>query len=232
MADRFGLADLYQLRGRVGRTERRAYAYLFYSEERLWNPEAKKRLKAIRDFTALGSGIKVAMKDLEIRGAGNLLGKEQSGHIASIGFKLYCELLDKYIAQRKGEPYTEEKVVQCKLDVPLSIPPSYISEPELRLVIYQKIAKIRTDKDQIRIKKELQDRFGPFPQSLKNLFDIVVLKRLANGKEIESITINKKYLLIKRCAKTLYRNQIDFDVKKHPSKLFKMIYKIIQMLPN
>lgn len=189
-ADRFGLADLYQLRGRVGRSRRRAYAYLIYSPDRLLNAEAKLRLKTIEDFTDLGSGFKVAMRDLEIRGAGNILGKEQHGHIMAIGFQLYCRLLDEGIRRLQGETVVERKPVSLQLGFDWAIPQNYIENAALRMEMYRKIFDLKDDDIQ-KIVRELMDRFGPIPKDMILLLEVAQLKALARKKDVTSIQIYK-----------------------------------------
>ena len=231
MADRFGLADLYQLRGRVGRTEKRAYAYLFYSEEEVWNPDAKKRLKALQDFTALGSGFQVALKDLEIRGAGNLLGKEQSGHIAVIGFKLYCQLLEKAVKKKKGIAVYEEVPVQCMLPITLEIPSHYVIEAELRLHLYRRINMIKNVKQAGEMRKELVDRFGLIPDTTENLIHLTVIKQKAMRKKVDAIMWQKGLLILRSQDKIIYREKLDI-IEGQESIILNKIEKILERLPN
>ena len=195
-ADRFGLAQLYQLRGRVGRSERIAYAYLMYRKDRNLSEVAEKRLRAIREFTEFGSGFKIAMKDLEIRGAGNLLGTEQSGHMLSIGYELYCKLLDEAVkriesgqpAETEGEdiPTAEEAVFG--LPIPAIIPHSYIDDEILRLQMYKKIAMIADQEDEDDVIDELLDRFGDIPRDTMNLIKISKIRSMASRSGIKEIS--------------------------------------------
>lgn len=187
-ADRFGLAQLYQLRGRVGRSNRIAHAYFCYRKDKVLTENAEKRLAAIREFTELGSGFKIAMRDLEIRGAGNLLGPEQHGQIASVGFELYCRLLDETIRERKGEiaPELPEPVVEIPVDA--YIPDSYIPDGKQKVDIYRKISGASTVQLVDDITAEIIDRFGTPPKAMVNLLDIAKLKAFARELGFASIT--------------------------------------------
>ncbi len=176
MAHTFGLAQLYQLRGRVGRSYRQAYAYLIVPESSKLTAEAKKRLSVIKSFVELGSGFRIAQKDLEIRGAGNLLGPEQSGHIAAIGFELYMKLLNQAVAEIKGERTEEEIEPEIKLQVPAFIPASYIPDGDLRLHFYRRLASVKSTGSLDRIVEEMGDRFGAVPEEVMFLAEIVRLK--------------------------------------------------------
>ncbi len=191
-ADRFGLAQLYQLRGRVGRSDRIAYAYLMHKRDKNLSEVAEKRLQAIREFTEFGSGFKIAMKDLEIRGAGNLLGTEQSGHMLNIGYELYCKLLDEAV-QRNGmgddteETSTVEETV-FSLPIPAVIPHRYISDEMLRLQMYKKIAMISDGEDETDVIDELLDRFGDIPRDTMNLIKISKIRAMATRSGIKEIS--------------------------------------------
>ncbi|MEJ6950620.1 transcription-repair coupling factor [Natronospora cellulosivora (SeqCode)] len=175
-ADHMGLAQLYQLRGRVGRSNKIAYAYLLYERDRILPEIAEKRLKAIKEFTNLGSGFKIAMRDLEIRGAGNLLGPEQHGHIASVGFSLYCKLLENAVEELKGQKKEEEKELEIKLDIDAYLPDKYISDSQQKISIYKKIMNIKDDSDYTEILDEIIDRFGEPPEEVVNLLKISILR--------------------------------------------------------
>ncbi|MFW6269659.1 MAG: transcription-repair coupling factor [Bacillota bacterium] len=170
-AEQMGLAQLYQLRGRVGRSNRIAYAYLLYKKDKILSEVAEKRLKAIKEFTNLGSGFKIAMRDLEIRGAGNLLGPEQHGHIASIGFSLYCKLLENAVQELKGKK-EEEKEIEIDLELDAYIPEDYISDSEQKIEIYKKIKNVKTEEQVRDLIDELIDRFGDPPEVVMNLIEI------------------------------------------------------------
>ena len=169
-ADTFGLSQLYQLRGRVGRSERQAFAYFTYRREHSMNDIAKKRLTAIRDFTELGAGFKIAMRDLELRGAGNILGPEQHGHIAAVGFDLYCKMLEEEMAKAKGEgPQLPELSTLMELRINAFVPDTYIADPTLKVEIYKRMAAAEQAEDITLLGKELRDRYGTLPQQVENL---------------------------------------------------------------
>jgi len=163
-ADNYGLADLHQLRGRVGRTKTRAYAYLIVDPNKMVTPTAAKRLKAIEEFTELGSGFKIAMRDLEIRGAGNILGAEQSGHIAAIGYELYCQLLENAVRQLQNEPLREAVKVNVDLPWPAFLPRDYVPGQKLRIEVYRRLARLRETSKLEDFRTELRDRYGPPPE--------------------------------------------------------------------
>ena len=165
-ADRMGLSQLYQLRGRVGRSNRMAYAYLMYHKDKVLQETAEKRLQTIREFTEFGSGFKIAMRDLEIRGAGNLLGAEQHGHMEAIGYDMYCRLLEEEIQNMKGEPKQEYFETTIDLNINAYIPDFYIKNQEQRMEMYKKIAAISNQHDYYNIQEELEDRFGNFTQKV------------------------------------------------------------------
>ena len=189
-ANRLGLAQLYQLRGRVGRGGNRAYAYFLYDKDRQLSATAEKRLGTIFEATELGAGFRIAMKDLEIRGAGNLLGKEQSGHIAAVGFDLYCQLLAEAVENlKKGAPPTPPHPPMPTVDLPLPayIPEGYISDISARLGFYRRLAKIESPEEVREIAEELGDRFGKPPVPAENLLYMVRLKTLAMRAGVQSI---------------------------------------------
>ncbi len=188
-ADRFGLAQLYQLRGRVGRSHRLAYAYLMYQPGKVLTEIARKRLTAIREFTEFGSGFKLAMRDLELRGAGNMLGEAQSGHIESIGYELYCKEIDRAVRRLKGEVVTDLRS-DITIDIPVqaSVPESYISDETLRLQAYRKIAGISCREDAEDLADELTDRFGDVPQDTMNLLKVAEVRAHAEAAGVSMIT--------------------------------------------
>ncbi len=191
-ADKLGLSQLYQLRGRVGRSNRIAYCYLTYEKDKILSEVAEKRLKAIKEFTELGSGFKIAMKDLEIRGAGNLLGSSQHGHMASIGYDLYCKLLEDAVKALKGEEVEEVIETSIDLNVNAFISSEYISNEKYKLEIYKKIASIREKQDSYNIEEEIEDRFGTLPQPIYNLISISYIKVLAQKLKISCISEIKR----------------------------------------
>jgi transcription-repair coupling factor (superfamily II helicase) len=178
-ADRMGLSELYQLRGRVGRSNQRAYAYLLVPPGGTLTPIARQRLAALKEFSDLGAGFRIAALDLELRGAGNLLGREQHGHIEAVGFDMYCQMLERAVAERKGEAVTPERRATLNLGQEIRIPPEYIESENLRLRIYKRIAEVRSDAERGEVRKELEDRFGPPPPAVENLLDYAVLRGLA-----------------------------------------------------
>lgn len=175
-SDRMGLSQLYQLRGRVGRSNRNAYAFFMYKRDRILKEMAEKRLQAIKEFTDLGSGFKIAMRDLEIRGAGNLLGQEQHGHMAAVGYDLYCKMLNEAVRTVKGEENTEDFSTSVDLDADAYIPPSYIMNELQKLDIYKRIASIETQEECDDMREELLDRFGSTPKSVENLLRISMIR--------------------------------------------------------
>ncbi|MBI4223069.1 MAG: transcription-repair coupling factor [Planctomycetes bacterium] len=187
-ADTFGLADLHQLRGRVGRYKHRAYAYIILPNDRPINPEAEKRIKAIEEFAELGAGFKIAMRDLEIRGAGNILGTEQHGHIASVGYELYCRLLELAVRKEKREPIEEKPDVSIDLNLESFIPKSYIPEDSLKMDIYRRLNRSATFEEVQNIAEEIMDRFGNIPpQPVKNLLSESKLRIIAQKLKIRSL---------------------------------------------
>ena len=186
-ADRFGLADLHQLRGRVGRSRHKAYCYLLISPERTLDPKAVKRLKAIEEFSDLGAGFQIAMRDLEIRGAGNLLGREQSGHIAQVGYELYCQLLDRAVRRLKNEPEPADKTAQLDLDVSAHIPAHYIASDRSRIEVYRRMAACRTREDLIQLERDLEDAFGAHPPEVTKMLELAEIRVLALQMGIRSI---------------------------------------------
>ncbi|MCD8090762.1 MAG: transcription-repair coupling factor, partial [Clostridiales bacterium] len=187
-ADYMGLSQLYQLRGRVGRTNKQAYCYLMYKKDKIPNEISEKRLKTIKEFTEFGSGFKVALRDLEIRGAGDLLGANQHGHMDKIGYDMYCRILDKAIREFKGEKTEEPVETLIDISVNAFIPNSYISDEIQKLEMYKKISYIITPKDHEEVSDELIDRFGDYPRVVANLMDIALLKEKAKKLKITAIT--------------------------------------------
>jgi transcription-repair coupling factor (superfamily II helicase) len=197
-ADRFGLAQLYQLRGRVGRSNHQAYCYLLYQGHKALTEEAKARLEAIREFAHLGSGLQIAMRDLEIRGAGNLLGSAQSGFIASVGFDAYCELLAEAIAQRRGGPGAIEDRREAVIDVKIDafIPNDYISQVSQKIAVYQQLAKARTEGEVDEVAAGVRDRFGAFPKPLANLVELTKLRAIALRKHVTRVVVDERRLTL------------------------------------
>jgi transcription-repair coupling factor (superfamily II helicase) len=177
-ADKLGLSQIYQLRGRVGRAAQRAYAYLFIRSENSLSRDAKKRLKALMDFTHLGAGFAIAMHDLQIRGAGNLLGEAQSGQVAAVGYELYLQMLEEAVARLSGQAPPEGPEPELKLALPASLPTGYVPDPQVRLSLYRRLSKAREKADIDAVAAEMQDRFGPPPEPAQNLLAAVELKGL------------------------------------------------------
>ncbi|MFZ5966673.1 MAG: transcription-repair coupling factor [Bacillota bacterium] len=192
-ADKMGLSQLYQLRGRVGRSNRLAYAYLTYEKDKVLTEVAEKRLKAIKEFTEFGSGFKIAMRDLEIRGAGNLIGGEQHGHMAAIGYDLYCKLLEDTIRELKGEELTKDVEASIEINVNAYIPENYISNENQKFEIYKKIAATRDKQDAYGIEEEIEDRFGTIPEPVMNLIAIAYIKAMAQKAGITTVSETSSY---------------------------------------
>ena len=194
-ADRMGLAQLYQIRGRVGRSDRQGYAYITYKKDKLLSEVADKRLKAIKEFTEFGSGFKIAMRDLEIRGAGSLLGEVQHGHLEQVGYDTYCNLLDEVVKEIQGEKIVQEIDVQIDLDVTSYIPDEYISDSSQKIEIYQDIALCKNEEDIQNIVDEMIDRFGNMPEQIENLLDIARIKNLCKKIGINKVQGRRKFVL-------------------------------------
>jgi transcription-repair coupling factor (superfamily II helicase) len=223
-ADQFGLADLYQLRGRVGRAEHKAYAYLLLPREMMTVGAARKRISAIKQYSSLGAGFRIAMRDLEIRGAGSMLGTAQSGHIIAIGFDLYCQLLKQAVTQLKGKKPRFRLDVDLKLDfvatneaefvatpnlgvgesgslpykIPAFIPITYVSDPSLRIRAYRDVAEIATHEQLRRLGRDWRDRFGPFPAAVDNLFGLIEIKLAGAKSGINRVEVRERKLMLTR----------------------------------
>ena len=196
-ADRMGLSELYQLRGRVGRSNQRAYAYLLVPTEGALTPIARQRLAALKEFSDLGAGFRIAALDLELRGAGNLLGREQHGHIEAVGFDMYCQMMERAVAERKGEVVTPERRATLNLGQEIRIPPEYIESENLRLRIYKRIASVTSEAERDEVRRELEDRFGPPPPAVVNLLDYAVLKALAERLLVANVDRRGDQIAIK-----------------------------------
>jgi transcription-repair coupling factor (superfamily II helicase) len=188
-ADGYGLSQLYQLRGRVGRSNRRAYAYLLIPGEQELSPIARRRLAAIREFSDLGAGFRIAALDLELRGAGNILGGEQSGHMDALGFDLYTQMMERTVAELRGEAVEDDASVSLNLAVDVAIPDDYISDMGQRLRTYKRVSSARDEQTLSNIRTETQDRYGRLPSSVERLFAYARLRRLA--EQIGVISIDK-----------------------------------------
>jgi len=214
-ADRFGLADLYQLRGRVGRAEHKAYAYLLLPREMMTVGAARKRINAIKQYSSLGAGFRIAMRDLEIRGAGSILGTAQSGHIMAVGFDLYCQLLRQAVAQLKGEKSRNRLEVEVRLDfvatneaefvqlgpearVPAVIPTNKVADPALRIQAYRHLAEVTTREQWDRLRKDWRDRFGKFPAAVDNLLTFTEVKLAAAKAGVARVEVREGKLMLTR----------------------------------
>ena len=208
-ADRMGLAALYQIRGRVGRSDRQAYAYITYKRDKMLSEEADKRLKAIKEFTEFGSGFKIAMRDLEIRGAGSLLGEIQSGHLEQVGYETYCNLLDEVVKEMQGVKVEPDLDIQIDLNVTSYIPDEYIPDSSQKIEIYQDIALCKNEKDIQDITDEIIDRFGNMPSEIENLLDIARIKYMAKSLYITKIASKKTAVVF-----TFEQSKFDVDIPK------------------
>ncbi|MFA9408126.1 MAG: transcription-repair coupling factor [Candidatus Dadabacteria bacterium] len=195
-ANTFGLADLYQLRGRVGRSQEKAYAYFLIPSSKPLSDDAKRRLKVISEFKELGSGFKLALSDLEIRGAGHLFGNEQSGHIADVGLEMYLDMLEGAVKRLQGEIQQEEREPEISLNLPALIPDDYISNDAERLLIYKRLSSLSTKEDILDLRVELTDRFGDIPQATLNLIELMSLKLMMKGLNVEKAEIRDKRTVI------------------------------------
>jgi transcription-repair coupling factor (superfamily II helicase) len=195
-ADTYGLADLHQLRGRVGRQKNRAYAYMLLSTDRSLSSTAAKRLKAIEEFTELGAGFKIAMRDLEIRGAGNILGTEQSGHIAAVGYELYCQLLENAVRGMKNLPLKTPLEVSVDLPWPAFLPRDYVPGQRLRMEVYRRLARLRDPEMLEEFRQELRDRYGPIPEAAEWMLRLAELRLLASRWQVASIHRDNKDIVL------------------------------------
>ncbi len=222
-SDKMGLSQLYQLRGRVGRSNRIAYAYFMYTKDKILTEVAEKRLKALKDFTELGSGFKIAMRDLEIRGAGNMMGSAQHGHMAAIGYDLYCRMLEDTIKIIKGE--IEKEPIETTVDIKVDayIPGTYIEDEIQKIEIYKKIAAIESLDDYMDIKSELEDRYSEIPEPVYNLMDIAYIKSRAKILSIEEIKETPKEIKFIFADGTTNLNKIyKYLLENYKNKLFLM----------
>ena len=195
-ADKLGLAQMYQVRGRVGRGKERAYAYLLVPGLATLGTDARKRLAALQEVTELGSGLKLAMHDLEIRGAGALLGDAQSGHIAAVGFDMYLQILERAVQEMKGEEVVEEVEPEIDLPIPAFIPSDYLEDINQRLVFYRRLSSARSEIEVGEVRAELRDRFGPSPTVLENLFEVMNLKLLLRKAGVRRASVEKEKVVL------------------------------------
>ena len=217
-ADRLGLAQLYQIRGRVGRSDKQAYAYITYKRDKLINEVAEKRLKAIKEFTEFGSGFKIAMRDLEIRGAGSLIGEMQHGHMDQVGYDTYCKLLDEVIKEMKGIELEEETDVTIDINVSSFIPDSYIENGNQKIEVYQNIALCRNDEDIKNVKEDIIDRFGKLPKEVVNLLEIAKIKNMCKKIGITKVTQRQNNIIFNFNPDNFVID-IDSIIKKYNNKV-------------
>jgi len=232
-ADYMGLSQLYQLKGRVGRSNRLAYAYLMYKRDKVLSEVAEKRLKAIKEFTELGAGFKIAMRDLEIRGAGNLLGSQQHGHIAAIGYDLYCKMLEVEVNKVKGIKVEEPIEVSIDFKISALIPSKFVTDQKYKLELYKKISSIRNQEDAYAIEEEIEDRYGTIPNVIYNLIRISHVKALAGHLKIKSVVDYKDKCVLEFADKekldlklineisVLFNRQVTFEFSKLPNMVFR-----------
>ena len=215
-ADRLGLAQLYQIRGRVGRSDKQAYAYITYKRDKLLSEVADKRLKAIKEFTEFGSGFKIAMRDLEIRGAGSMLGEMQHGHMEQVGYDTYCKLLDEVIKEMQGIEVVEEQDVQIDLAVSSYIPDNFIENSSQKIEIYQNIALCRTEEELQNVIDEVIDRYGRLPKELENLIDIARIKQLARKANILKIAQKENGIVFYFVKEKIKPEMVNTLITKYP----------------
>ena len=232
-ADRMGLAQLHQIRGRIGRSARRAYAYLTYRRGKVLQETAAKRLSAIREYVEFGSGFKIAMRDLEIRGAGNLLGPEQSGYLMSVGYDLYLKLLEEAVLEERGEEKRIETECAADLTVNAHIPDRYVPSAEQRMDLYRRIAAIRTDEDASDLLDEMLDRYGEAPKSVLALLDVALLRSAAAKAGVSDISQKGSVLkltlgafhpqaLVAVCGHAKYRQRLTLAAGETPALSLKL----------
>jgi transcription-repair coupling factor (superfamily II helicase) len=216
-ADLFGLAQLYQLRGRVGRAGDQAYAYFFFPNEELLSTDAQRRLLAIQEFADLGSGFRIAAADLEIRGAGNILGKQQSGNIAAVGLDLYMQMVEQAVQQIKGEEVEEELDPELHLNVSAFIPDNYVEEGHQRLSLYKRLSASQQMGDLALLHEETQDRYGTLPEPVERLFEVMQIKLLAKRLRLQSLEMKKDTMTLTLDPKaTLSKEAIDWLLQYRP----------------
>ena len=221
-ADRLGLSQLYQLRGRVGRSDRTAFAYFIYRENKVLSETAFKRLNSILTYTELGSGFQIAMKDLEIRGAGNVLGKEQHGHMEKVGYDMYSKLLQEAIAELKGEKVAKETEVEIDVDLDAAVPETYIENEAQRMIFYQKAASLETPKEGEELKKDTEDIYGPLPRQVDNLIRLAQLKALAKGAGVAEICLKRNQAYFRYADPEKFRRKEVFAALEKAKNILKL----------
>ena len=228
----FGLAQLYQIRGRVGRSDKQAYAYITYKRDKLINEVAEKRLRAIKEFTEFGSGFKIAMRDLEIRGAGSLIGEMQHGHMDQVGYDTYCKLLDEVVKEMKGIEIEEDIDVSIDINVSSYIPDSYIENGSQKIEVYQNIALCTTEEDIKNIEEDIVDRFGKIPKEVNNLLEIARIKGICRNLGITKINQKQSSIVFNFNPETFiidvdsiikkYKNRVKFSPAREPYITYKL----------
>jgi transcription-repair coupling factor (superfamily II helicase) len=222
-ADKFGLSQIYQLRGRVGRADEQAYAYLFIPHEGALTKDGQKRLKVLMEHSDLGSGFQIAMSDLQIRGGGTVLGPSQSGHIASVGYEMYLRLMERAMHELKGEPVEEEVEPEIVVDRSAYIPETYISDINQRLATYRRLAKLADLSKVEDLREELRDRFGPIPESTKDLLEKITLKVLCKKNGIQRLELTEQALVLTFSENTFVKPEIITSLVQKDPQRFRMI---------
>ena len=218
-ADRLGLAQLYQIRGRVGRGNTQAYAYVTYKRDKMLSEVADKRLKTIKEFTEFGSGFKIAMRDLEIRGAGSLLGEMQHGHLGQVGYDMYCKILDEVVKEMKGIQVQEEIDVQIDINVSSYIPDDFIDNSSQKIEIYQNIALCKSEEDIQNVVDEIIDRYGHMPEEIENLLEITRIKNLCKQVGITKVSQRVNSVIFYLEPSKFATEKIDEIIKNYKNRV-------------
>ena len=218
-ADRLGLAQLYQIRGRVGRSDKQGYAYIMYKKDKLLSEVAEKRLRAIKEFTEFGSGFKIAMRDLEIRGAGSILGEIQHGHMEQVGYDMYCKLLDQVVKEMRGEEVQEEIDVQLDLNVSSYIPDEFIENSAQKIEIYQDIALCKNEEEIKDIVDSIIDRYGDLPTEIEKLIDVARIRNACRAKNIIKVVQKQEKVIFYFDEKTFDFEVVDKIIKKYGMRI-------------
>jgi len=216
-ADKFGLAQLYQIRGRVGRSNKQAYAYITYRKDKIISEDATQRLKAIKEFTEFGSGFKIATRDLQIRGAGSLFGEVQSGHMEQVGYDMYNKLLDEVVKETKGEKVEEEEEILIDINLSAYIPERYIEDSSQKIEIYQDIADCKTEEDIQNVIDEIIDRYGDMPKEVANLMDVARIKNAARNTNV--VKIQERQMGIVFTVKDIDNDKLDELIDKYRNNI-------------
>ena len=218
-ADRLGLAQLYQIRGRVGRSDKQAYAYVTYKRDKLLSEVANKRLNAIKEFTEFGAGFKIAMRDLEIRGAGSMLGEMQHGHIEQVGYDTYCKLLDEVVKEMQGIEIQEEQDIQIDLSISSYIPEDFIENSSQKIEIYQNIALCRTEEEIQNVVDEVIDRYGKIPKELENLLEVARIKQLARKANVLKVSQRQTSIVFYFIKEKIKPEMVNTLIEKYPMQI-------------